>query len=373
MASGPPVLVDNPSLASSENMPLAYAVSAYPDGISPVPDTSTGDRKPSAESRTSSRQVQRTSSRIGDENDHPGRVRQTSLNVPQVSTRVSSVGKRPEHLSRNSSWSTIIRASSDDPSARAIDLEPGCVQKTDDDSVFGVYDEDRENASPSPVAERSRFQVDPEMRLAGGCANAMLPEISEIQAEEESVHASEPENLQRPLHRWTSFLRRTRTGGKPDHEDTAPGTESKTRTGYPQHSVRMMSARRQRQSPRSSLDILSVINSASSGVPVRGSATTKHGGNPRSQRRSWARSNETSNSGVRTSEDGASVLGGSIYDEAVLKRAAERRSILEELISSEESYIADMKILVNVRDRGCPSSIYHALMGRDDGRSTLLC
>lgn len=37
-----------------------------------------------------------------------------------------------------------------------------------------------------------------------------------------------------------------------------------------------------------------------------------------------------------------------MYDEAVLKRAAERRRILEELISSEESYIADMKILVNV-------------------------
>lgn len=37
-----------------------------------------------------------------------------------------------------------------------------------------------------------------------------------------------------------------------------------------------------------------------------------------------------------------------IIDEAAWGRAVQRRQTLEELVSSEESYIADLKVLINV-------------------------
>ncbi|KAI9824694.1 MAG: hypothetical protein M1826_007272 [Phylliscum demangeonii] len=67
-----------------------------------------------------------------------------------------------------------------------------------------------------------------------------------------------------------------------------------------------------------------------------------------SRRRSRARSSDGSNQPRRLSEDSIAQLRHPVYDEAVQRRANQRRQVLEELISSEESYIADMKILVNV-------------------------
>jgi len=65
--------------------------------------------------------------------------------------------------------------------------------------------------------------------------------------------------------------------------------------------------------------------------------------------RSSSRSSRISCSFNRPSLDEASV-SGPIIDEASRDRAIRRRRTLEELVDSEESYVADLKVLVNVGD-----------------------
>lgn len=43
-------------------------------------------------------------------------------------------------------------------------------------------------------------------------------------------------------------------------------------------------------------------------------------------------------------------LLGPIMDESAWLRSLQRRKIVEELIASEEGYIADLKVLINVRE-----------------------
>ena len=61
------------------------------------------------------------------------------------------------------------------------------------------------------------------------------------------------------------------------------------------------------------------------------------------------RSSRASISGARHSEDSQFADGSTLLDPAVAERAVQRRRILEELISTEEGYIGDIKFLMNVR------------------------
>ncbi len=59
------------------------------------------------------------------------------------------------------------------------------------------------------------------------------------------------------------------------------------------------------------------------------------------------RSSKASNVG-RLSEDSTYTARGLVIDQAVLNRLLQRRRVLEELVSTEEAYIADVKFLMNV-------------------------
>jgi hypothetical protein len=59
------------------------------------------------------------------------------------------------------------------------------------------------------------------------------------------------------------------------------------------------------------------------------------------------RSSKASNAG-RLSEDSSYIARGMVIDQAVLNRLLQRRRILEEVINTEESYVGDVKFLMNV-------------------------
>lgn len=59
------------------------------------------------------------------------------------------------------------------------------------------------------------------------------------------------------------------------------------------------------------------------------------------------RSSKASNVG-RLSEDNSYVARGAALDQGVTNRLLQRRRVLEEIISTEESYLADVKFLMNV-------------------------
>jgi hypothetical protein len=75
---------------------------------------------------------------------------------------------------------------------------------------------------------------------------------------------------------------------------------------------------------------------------------------PRSRRtgvspRHRNRSSKTSNPGTRLSEDSIFTNGGIVIDEDVVQRSIQRRKVIEEIISTEEGYLGDIRFLMNVR------------------------
>lgn len=101
-----------------------------------------------------------------------------------------------------------------------------------------------------------------------------------------------------------------------------------------------------KSSSSSSLGFVTAVKSASISLASFSIA-------PRSRRtgassRHQNRSSKASNAGGRFSEDSAYIPGRAVIDEAVMNRSIQRRKILEEIISTEESYVADIKFLMNV-------------------------
>lgn len=68
------------------------------------------------------------------------------------------------------------------------------------------------------------------------------------------------------------------------------------------------------------------------------------------------RSSRASMSSHRCSEDSCGLDKPQYLDKAVVERSLQRRRILEELISTEEGYIGDVRFLMNVSCRGFESS-----------------
>lgn len=68
----------------------------------------------------------------------------------------------------------------------------------------------------------------------------------------------------------------------------------------------------------------------------------------RTRRSTFLRSSKRSSGRSHRASVDSSQGSGQVVDEAAWARAIQRRRTLEELVSSEESYIADLKVLVNV-------------------------
>jgi hypothetical protein len=77
------------------------------------------------------------------------------------------------------------------------------------------------------------------------------------------------------------------------------------------------------------------------------------------------RSSKTSQGG-RLSEDSSFLARGAVMDQAVTNRLLQRRRILEEIISTEENYIADVKFLTNVCTRITQTSTFANVKGLCD-------
>jgi hypothetical protein len=85
------------------------------------------------------------------------------------------------------------------------------------------------------------------------------------------------------------------------------------------------------------------ISLASFGVAPRSRRTGRSSRYQRTDHGSRA-----SNAGIRLSEENSCLAKGAAIDEAVNARSVQRRQVLEEIIRTEEGYIADIKFLMNV-------------------------
>ena len=105
------------------------------------------------------------------------------------------------------------------------------------------------------------------------------------------------------------------------------------------------STRRMSGSIPSSLELVRAVKSASITLANVSMAPRSHRGWPRKSR---VEDRSSGFSDARVSMESNAGSLGPVIDEGAWLRSVKRRKVLEELIASEESYIEDMKVLVNV-------------------------
>ena len=163
-----------------------------------------------------------------------------------------------------------------------------------------------------------------------------------------------PNNINpQPFRRWMSTLRRRHVQRIKDTLTSAPrwSVDMVENDAAMHPPLLLPGCLRQRSgSFSSSLAYVTAIKSASITVASTSIAPRSDAGGPHGKPRMGNRSSGFSD--ARRSTDSNTGALGPIIDESAWLRSLQRRKIVEELISSEESYIADLKVLVNVR---CPN------------------
>ncbi|KAK4230517.1 hypothetical protein QBC38DRAFT_507374 [Podospora fimiseda] len=152
----------------------------------------------------------------------------------------------------------------------------------------------------------------------------------------------------KPFQRWIkTFQKRTmrRQEMSASDGDLTPGFfDSEGRTSMTWESSH------HRQSSDSSFGFVAAVKSASISLTNVSVFTRSRRNTLRSSRghSRTDRSSRASVSGARLSEDSVCPERQMILDPAVMERSLQRRRILEELITTEESYIGDVRFLMNV-------------------------
>lgn len=157
-------------------------------------------------------------------------------------------------------------------------------------------------------------------------------------------------NEKKSFHRWMRSLRR-----RAMHRSSAQSIASSSaavagpRPSLSQQDENVRTLRHRKMSSDSSLAFITAVRSASVSLASVSAVAKSKRTHRRSHGRSRTdRSSRASFAGPRISEDSVSHEPA-LPDIASLQRAAQRRRILEELINTEESYISDLRFLMNVR------------------------
>ncbi|RKF60055.1 putative dbl homology [Golovinomyces cichoracearum] len=162
--------------------------------------------------------------------------------------------------------------------------------------------------------------------------------------EDEDINTQNFE-LRRPFNKWARNLeqrasrRRKTTGHDTNKSDKggnlfeSPGTQRRSA--------------HKKSSSGSSFGFVTAVKSASISFTSFSIAAKSKKTIQSSRQQCTDRSSKTSNT-LTASEDSSYISSGIFVDQAVTKRSLQRRRVLEEIISTEESYVADIKFLTNV-------------------------
>ncbi|KAF2677026.1 hypothetical protein K458DRAFT_409942 [Lentithecium fluviatile CBS 122367] len=260
-------------------------------------------------------------------NEHVPRKRSCGLNRPPPSFSRATTAPSHPYSKRRGEIEPVTEPLDSDPSSP----EPMIVDSnTDDDTdFFDLYD-----AIRIPL---------PEVRWSDNTGDG--PHEEPAQASE--AGATSPQ----PFRRWMSTLRRRHMHRRRDPISAVPALavemfEDDASFASLQHPLAPMSetGRRVSGSMSSSFGYVTAVKTASITVASVSIAPRSENSALPGKVRLGNRSSHYSD--VRKSTDSHRALGP-ILDESAWLRSVQRRRIVEELISSEESYIADLKVLIN--------------------------
>ena len=167
----------------------------------------------------------------------------------------------------------------------------------------------------------------------------------------ESVNSKHlPLDSEQPFNKWMTHLQKRTTQRRNtvgcDRDCQAWG---KTHPRSPSLKRRL---RHEKSSSGSSSAFVTAVKSASISIASFSIAPRSRKTGTSSHHHRTDHSSKASNAG-RHSEESSYFSRGIAMDQAVTNRLLQRRRVLEELIMTEESYVADVKFLMNVRLQPC--------------------
>ncbi|KAF1926281.1 Rho guanyl nucleotide exchange factor [Didymella exigua CBS 183.55] len=163
--------------------------------------------------------------------------------------------------------------------------------------------------------------------------------------EQRDVPAAAPETLQsetQPFRRWMSTLRRRHLHRRKKQELSFDAGEELLAVRSPRLTD-ATSARRTSESITSSMGFVTNVKTTSVTVASTSIAPMSE----RAAHKTTRFGNRSSNTDARRSFDSNRGGLGPVLDESAWLRSLQRRKVVEELMASEESYIADLKVLIN--------------------------
>lgn len=152
-----------------------------------------------------------------------------------------------------------------------------------------------------------------------------------------------------PFRRWMSTLRRRHAQRRKEHITKSPRLSldmMELDIALDSSTEVPRSANRTSESMSSSMGYVNAMKSASitiAGTSIALRSDTGLQGKPRHGNRS------SHYSEARKSGDSHRGTPGPVIDESAWLRSLQRRKVVEEIVASEESYVADLKVLINVR------------------------
>ena len=167
-----------------------------------------------------------------------------------------------------------------------------------------------------------------------------------IACEQEDAHGLTPDVHRdgQPFRRWMSTLRRRHLRRRRKQDLSFDGGDEVLAVRSPLPTT-VNSTRKTSESMTSSMGFITTVKTTSVTVGSTSLVPTSDKG-PHDRMRNGNRSSTTD--ARRSMESHCGGLGP-VIDESAWLRSFKRRKVVEELIASEESYIADLKVLVNVR------------------------
>lgn len=153
-----------------------------------------------------------------------------------------------------------------------------------------------------------------------------------------------------PFRRWVSTLRRRHLHRRKKQDLSFDGGKEVLPIRKPV-SMTTSSVRRTSDSITSSMGFVTTVKTTSITIGSASIPPTSEKG-PQGK---FRMGNRSSNTDARRSMESHRGGLGPVIDESAWLRSLQRRKVVEELIASEESYIADLKVLINV-ERTCQIS-----------------
>ncbi|KAF2006591.1 Rho guanyl nucleotide exchange factor [Amniculicola lignicola CBS 123094] len=221
-----------------------------------------------------------------------------------------------------------VQASTEAPEVQTMDVDIDSAEDDDPAELYDLYDAIRIPLPDGRWSDNSGSEPN--------CEHIELPVPTEPTPQ--------------PFRRWMSTLRRRHvqrrrnTLMETSHCSIDIGNVSEA-SSLPLRSHLHEKLRRKSDSMSSSMDCITAVKSASITVASVSIAHRSEGGGTQARLRMGAHSSNYSE--ARKSTDSNVGPLGPIIDESAWLRSLQRRKIVEELLASEESYIGDLKVLIN--------------------------